>query len=103
MSQIISHNTEKMRAWSGDITKAQEEWNEYVNSTYTTIERYVTSEFTGGLSEDFNDSVLGVKDEFIKLGETLGECAEIIKNASQNIDDDEAALKQQINNQNVIN
>ena len=98
----ISHNTENMRKWSGDITEAQETFNSYYEKLYQIIERFGNEIFEGNLSKDFQDYVLDKKDKFKSLGETLGECAELVSKTSQKIDSDTESLKNDIKYKNDI-
>lgn len=102
MAVVVGHNTEVMRQWSGNIINSAKEYDDLINSLYNLVDSLVGSEFTGGLSTDFEESVLRQKDNFRRLSETLQECADLISNTSNKIDDDEAYLRSQIQNNSVF-
>ena len=93
---VVSHNTESMRTWSGNITNAVNEYNEYISSLYSLVDNLVSSDFTGGLSQDFENFVLGKREDFNRLSGVLEECADLISKTSTAIDNDEAELKAHI-------
>ncbi len=100
---IVSHNTEAMKSWSGIITNSAAEYDELINSLYNLVDNLVAADFTGGLSQDFENSVLEKRDEFHKLSELLGECSELISKTSSSIESDEAELKSRIQSHNMFN
>ena len=100
---VVTHNTESMRAWSGNITNSANEYKDYISSLYNLVDTLVSADFTGGLSKDFESSVLDKRDDFNRLGEVLDECADLITKTSNSIDNDEAVLKARIESHNSFN
>lgn len=99
---IVGHNTEAMREWSGNIETSAQEYDQLISSLYSLVDNLVSTEFTGGLSQDFEESVLNKKDDFMRLSQTLNDCAELVKTRSSRIDDDEAELKSQIQSSSMF-
>lgn len=100
---IVTHNTEAMRTWSGNITNSSNEYKDYISSLYNLVDTLVAADFTGGLSKDFENSVLDKREEFNRLAEVLEECSDLISKTSEGIDNDEAELKASIERHNSFN
>jgi len=101
--EIISHNTDAMRDWSGNIDEQANNYDTLIEDLYKLIDQFVGSEdFKGGLSTDFQDTVVAQKPEFLKYSETFRECVDLINKTATNIDDDEADLKNNISNSNPL-
>ena len=101
--EVVSHNVEAMRAWSGNINTASSDYSDYIKNLYTLVDNLVSSDFTGGLSQDFENLVLDKKDDFMRYSEVLEECAELIDKTSTNIENDEEELRSRIQNHDVFN
>lgn len=99
---IVGHNTELMQSWSGNIKNSAEEYRELISSLYNLVDNLVASDFTGGLSQDFENAVLNKRDDFNRLSDILEECADLISNTSSKIESDEESLSAQIQNHSVI-
>ena len=93
---IVTHNTDSMRSWSGNITNSSNEYRDYISSLYNLVDTLVSADFTGGLSQDFENFVLGKREDFNRLSGVLEECADLISKTSTAIDNDEAELKAHI-------
>ncbi len=103
MSGIVSHSTDLMRSWSTDINEKSNSYDELVDSLYKTIDQFVGSEdFKGGITEDFENSVLSRRPDFQKYSTTFRECTEYMDKAAQTIDDDEAELKASFEQNNPL-
>jgi uncharacterized protein YukE len=89
-----------MRKWSGDIDKASEEYKGLVDDLYKNVDVLVSSEFTGGLSKEFENDVLDKKDTFLSLSTTLNEASELISATASSIDDDEEYLASRFKSNN---
>lgn len=100
---VVTHNTESMRTWSGNITNSANEYRDYISSLYNLVDTLVSADFTGGLSKDFESSVLEKRDDFNRLSETLDDCADLITKTSTTIDNDEAELKARIQSHDSFN
>ena len=100
---VVTHNTDAMRTWSGDITNAANDYRDYINSLYNLVDTLVSADFTGGLSKDFENAVLDKRDDFNRLGEVLDECSDLIDKTSTTIDNDEEELKASIESHNSFN
>ncbi len=99
---IVTHNTDSMRSWSGNITNSSNEYRDYISSLYNLVDTLVSADFTGGLSQDFESSVLEKREDFNRLAEVLDECSDLITKTSNTIDSDEAQLKAQIQSHNTF-
>lgn len=99
---VVGHDTEAMRQWSGNIERCAEDYDNLIKQLYNTVDALVTTEFTGGLSKDFENAVMDQRANFFSLVDTLRECAEVVSNTSASIDEDEAYLKSQIMNSSDI-
>lgn len=101
--EVVSHNVEAMRAWSGNINNASTDYKDYINNLYTLVDNLVSSDFTGGLSKDFETLVLDKRQDFIRYADVLEECAELIDKTSSSIESDEDALRSRIQSHDVFN
>ena len=101
--KTVSHNTEAMRDWSTTMDDKAGSYDEKITRLYQLINQFVGSDdFKGGLSTDFEDKVISQKPLFEKYSATFAECAEIIRSRSENIDADEAELKNAMNRANPL-
>lgn len=101
-NNFVGHNTQEMRDWSSDVENCADEYKDSIESLYNLIDGFVASDFTGGLSGQFQSSVLEQRDRFNSLAEVLQEISDCIKQTSSVIDDDEAELKQMMDNSSVF-
>lgn len=103
MTNIVSHNTELMRDWASRMGDKTNIYDEYVSNLYNLVEQFVGSEdFKGGLSTDFEETVLNQRPAFERYSSTFTECIELIKNTATNIDSDEAELRTAIQQNNPL-
>ena len=101
MSGIVSHSTDLMRGWSENINDKSNNYDELINKLYNLIDFFVGSEdFRGGITKDFEDSVISHREEFKRYSSTFRECTEYISKAATDIESDEAELKASFNNAN---
>lgn len=100
---IVSHDTDLMRDWSSNIDERANDYDSLVTRLYTLVDQFVGSpDFKGGLSTDFENTVINQKPEFLKYSETFRECVELINTTATNIDSDESDLQSGINNANPL-
>lgn len=97
MSRIGS-NTTTMREWSGTVRSKAEDFNDLVNSLYEKIATLTQTDYKGGVSETFNESVIGLKPFFQKQYETLNDFCSTIDTAANNIDDKQVEAANAANN-----
>jgi hypothetical protein len=103
MTDIVSHSTEKMRDWSGNIGENADNYDDMINHLYGLIDEFVGSEeFKGGITQDFHDRVISHKNDFLRYSSTFRECTDYINKAATNIDNDEAELKAQFDRANPL-
>ena len=86
MSRIGS-NTTSMRDWSNTVGNKAEEFNDLVNGLYSKIEALLATDYKGGVSDTFNETVLDLKPFFTRQYETLNEFCSTINTAADNIDE----------------
>ncbi len=100
---IVSHDTEQMRNWSGNMENQANDYDSLINRLYAIIDGFVGSpQFKGGLSSDFLDKVLSKKSAFMQYSETFRDCSELINSTAGRIDSDEEALKARIARANPL-
>lgn len=99
---VVGHDTEAMRQWSGNIERCAEDYDSLIKQLYSIVDALVATEFTGGLSKEFENAVIDKKANFFSLVDTLRDCADVVSNTSKSIDEDEAYLKGQIMNSSDI-
>ena len=99
---VVGHDTEAMRQWSGNIERCADDYDALIKQLYNTVDSLVTTEFTGGLSRDFEGAVMDQRANFFSLVDTLRDCADVVSNTSNSIDEDEAYLRSQIMNSSDI-
>ncbi|MBR6133452.1 MAG: hypothetical protein IKQ29_01905 [Bacilli bacterium] len=92
MVNSVGHNTGEMRNWTNNINDAKGDYEATVTDLYQNIDILVSSEFCGGLAQEFENIVLDKKQAFLDVAETLGEAAEMISSTANKIDQDEADL-----------
>ena len=102
MNGTVGHNTEEMRNWSGDINNAAAEYESLIGGIYNAVDRFVASDFTGGMSSHLEEQILSQRDNFQKLSECLQEFSKMMSDTSANIDEDEEYLKQKIQSSDII-
>lgn len=99
MSDIVSHNTELMRDWTGNLKNNTTVYDDLVNRMYTLIEQFAGSnDFKGGLSDEFVNVVLNRKQFFKDYSETFNECISVMNKTANKIDDDTNRLANMYNN-----
>ena len=101
-AETVSHNTGAMRDWSGNINTAATEYDSDIRKLYSLVDSFVASDFTGGLSQQFADSVLNQRDKFYALKDTLEEIAKYVNGKADSIDDDDAMLSNEIKNNSIF-
>lgn len=100
---IVSHDTDMMRDWSTNVEERANDYDTLVNRLYTLVDQFVGSaDFKGGLSTDFENTVVSQKPEFMRYSETFRECVDLIKQTATSIDSDEAELQSSINSANPL-
>ena len=92
MGNSVGHNTGEMRNWTNNIKDAKGNQEDTVRDIYENIDILVSSEFCGGLAQEFENNVLDKKQSFLDVAATLGEAAEMISSTANKIDQDEADL-----------
>ena len=102
MGNIIGHNTEEMRVWSDTMKKYSEDFDREIGSLFNLVRNFVGTEFTGGLADNFEESVLSKESRFASLSETLRECADLIEHTSVSIDEDEQRLVSNYENNSAL-
>lgn len=102
-TDVVSHNTDSMRAWSGTMDANSNSYDDLINRLYTLIDQFAGSnDFKGGLSSDFLDKVLNQRQAFLNYSRTFEDCSEIIKSTATKIDSDEAQLRSIIERANPL-
>ena len=94
-----------MRDWSNTVGNKAEEFNDLVNGLYSKIEALLATDYKGGVSDTFNETVLDLKPFFTRQYETLNEFCSTINTAADNIDEKQqnaAAAAQGLGIQEVI-
>lgn len=103
MTNIVSHDTELMREWSTTVEEHSNSYDDLISRLYAIVDGFVGSpEFKGGLSEDFFNTVISQRNNFMQYSDTFKECAKLISTKAGNIDSDEAQLKSMINRANPL-
>ena len=92
-SSFVGHNTNEMRSWSDDISNAAQEYDGLIRSLYSLVDNFVAVDFTGGLSSQFQTSVMNQRQHLNDLTNVLQEVSDCVKQTSAVIDQDEADLK----------
>ena len=101
-SNFVGHNTQEMRNWSNDIVNAAEEYDTLIKTLYSLVDGFVSSDFTGGLSGQFEASVMNQREHLNKLTSVLQEVSECVSQRSNIIDQDEEELKSMMNNSSLF-
>ena len=102
MSNTVGHNTEMMREWSESVSNYASEYDSLIHSLYNLLQGFVSSDFTGGLSKDFESKIMEQKPNFERLTNFLEDASNLVKRTSADIDSDEEELRQMINNSDII-
>lgn len=102
-SKTIGHNIYEMRIWSGNISDSAKEYDDAIKKLYSIVDNLVTTEFTGGLSKELEEVILNQRQTFNDVTRTLEECAELIVQTSNKIEDDEVMLKASFESSNILN
>ena len=102
MGSFVGHNTQEMRNWSNDIVNAAQEYDALIKSLYSLVDNFVSSDFTGGLSGQFQASVMNQREHLNGLTEVLQEVSECVGQRSNIIDQDEEELKRMMNTSSLF-
>lgn len=102
MAETVGHDTSVMRVWSGNISNSARDYDDAIKKLYSIVDNLVTAEFTGGLSKELETAILNQRQTFNEVTRTLEECAELITQTSNSIDEDEAMLKASIDSSNLF-
>lgn len=102
MNGTVGHNTEEMRRWSGDINNASGEYESLISEIYNAVDRFVSSDFTGGISGHLEEQILSQRANFQNLSECLQEFSKMMSDTSANIDEDENYLRQKIQSSDIL-
>ena len=103
MGDIISHDTELMKEWSGSIETCASDYDGYIKSLYSIIDDFMGSDFTGDIATELEGEILAKRTAFEKVTLFLQDVAEVVIKASRQIDSDTEELKQKINQSGIIN
>ena len=101
---IVGHNTEKMRTWSNDMNNNSNEYGTLIRNLYNLVEEFANSnEFKGGLSDEFLQSFLAMKQEYLSYENIFNECTELINAKAHSIDADDSYLQNRVRSGNPLN
>lgn len=98
----IGHDTDMMRDWSGNIENCASEYDGMITALYGTVDEFVSSDFTGGIAKELENSILSQRENFKKLSNFLNEVADLVTATSRSIDSDTEDLKQMIDRSGII-
>lgn len=101
-SNFVGHNTGEMRNWSDDMGNLSQEYDNLIRSLYNLVDNFVAADFTGGLSTQFQSTVMAQRDHLNGLTEFLQEVSDCIKQTSSIIDRDEEDLTRMMNSSSLF-
>ncbi len=88
----IGHDTDLMRDWANTMKSYADEYDTKIGELYKLVDDFVQTDFTGGVSAEFNSMVLGKRADFNKLFESINAFADDITSRAGNIDSDTSDL-----------
>ena len=98
----IGYDTSAMREWSGNIENCAEEYNTLIKKLYTTVDQFVSCDFSGGIAKELENSILSQRVNFYKLSNVLNEVAGLISTRATNIDNDTQDMKKMIDQNSIL-
>ena len=98
MSNIVSHNTERMKEWSTNVRDKVSTYHDDIINLYQGVESFIGTGFKGGLADEFLETFEGKKQFFLDNEEVLNECADFLSKRADNIESEEQELMHQIKN-----
>ena len=98
----ISYNSERMKEWSMNINKNNDSYYDNITKLYDEVGGFIGSGYSGGLAEEFLASFDEKKQYFIESKDVVEECAMIISQRADNINDSEQQLLNQIRNEDYF-
>lgn len=102
-ANIVSNNSDGMRNWSSNIQSSADDYDGLINRLYSLVEGFANSkDFKGALSDNFYNSFMAMKPNFLKYSSTFRDSAELINSRAANIDNNRAMLNSKINRQNPL-
>lgn len=100
---IYSHDTSEMKTWSGIMDENSSYYTDLINKLYLIIDGFVgSSQFKGGLADQFEEMVLSKRQLFNNYAETFDEAAALIRDRADYIETDTERLVGKIDSANPL-
>lgn len=101
---IVGHNTEKMREWSTQMDSNSNDYGSLIRELYNLVDEFTNSNlFKGGLSDEFLQNFMALRQEYLKFENVFNECTEFIRTKASNIDSDDLYLQNLVKKGNPLN